>query len=370
MQNDALTLPSGEVVTANSLVPVGGGARVDLVVSQIPGIINNYPGAVVVCLTTASAGTGTGAWDDSLSAKLEFDLWAGNRHPGSVLAMIGHPGGASGITIANVADSVGALGRKFTFEIDRPTSEQYKFSVLDSSGKSMGSGLLSAASFLEALHIDLHTDGATTATFDNVTIIPEPSTLALLGIGAIGLLAWALRRRKANRILVCFIAMFASTAGIASADVFNMGGTRDPATGTWTGQASLEFVTVGDAGNAGDTTQMWLDGTTGYGAIAYTYSICKYDVTTAQYTAFLNAVAATDTYDLYNTNMASGYYAACGISRSGSPGSYAYSDDQGRQLPGEQHFLGRRGPILQLAVKRPTDGSPRPPARPRLARTP
>ena len=42
-------------------------------------------------------------------------------------------------------------------------------------------------------------------------------------------------------------------AGSAQADVFNMGGTRDPATGTWTGQASLEFVTVGDPGNAADT---------------------------------------------------------------------------------------------------------------------
>ena len=48
VQNDALTIPSGEVVTAGSLVPVGGGVRVDVVVSQIPGVINNYPGAVSV----------------------------------------------------------------------------------------------------------------------------------------------------------------------------------------------------------------------------------------------------------------------------------------------------------------------------------
>ncbi len=61
VQNDGLTIPSGEVVTANSLVPVGGGVRVDLVVSQIPPTINNYPGEVRVYLTTDSAGTGTGA---------------------------------------------------------------------------------------------------------------------------------------------------------------------------------------------------------------------------------------------------------------------------------------------------------------------
>ncbi len=44
----------------------------------------------------------------------------------------------------------------------------------------------------------------------------------------------------------------------------------------------------------------------------------------AQYTAFLNTVAATDTYSLYNTNMGTDGTIA-GISRSGSSGSYSYS---------------------------------------------
>jgi len=196
VQNDALTIPGSEVVTADSLVPVGGGVRVDVVVSQIPGVINNYPGAVSMHLTTASAGTGTGAWNDSFAAELNLSLWAGDRHPGTVGALIDHPGGGSGMNIGYVADSDGAIGRKYTFEIDRPTSQQYRFSVLDSSGNSMGNGLLSAASFPGALHIDLHTDGGTTATFDNVTIIPEPSTLALLLTATVGLLAYAWRRRR------------------------------------------------------------------------------------------------------------------------------------------------------------------------------
>ena len=80
----------------------------------------------------------------------------------------------------------------------------------------------------------------------------------------------------------------------AQADVFNMGGTRDPATGMWTGLASLEFVTVGDPGNAADTA-------TGYGSGSYTYQMGKYDVTVGQYCQFLNAVAKTDTYGLYNS---------------------------------------------------------------------
>jgi hypothetical protein len=52
-------------------------------------------------------------------------------------------------------------------------------------------------------------------------------------------------------------------------------------------QVTIDWVTVGNANNANDTT--------GYGAVNYDYQIGKYDVTIGQYTAFLNAVAATDT---------------------------------------------------------------------------
>ena len=38
----------------------------------------------------------------------------------------------------------------------------------------------------------------------------------------------------------------------AQTSVFNMGGTYNQATGTWTGAASLQFVTVGNPGNAAD----------------------------------------------------------------------------------------------------------------------
>ena len=56
---------------------------------------------------------------------------------------------------------------------------------------------------------------------------------------------------------------------------------------------------MGNAGNAADTT--------GYGAVDHVYAIGKYEVTAGQYTAFLNAVAATDDpYGLYNTSMCVG----------------------------------------------------------------
>ena len=61
-----------------------------------------------------------------------------------------------------------------------------------------------------------------------------------------------------------------------------------------------------------------------YGGVPYIYSIGKYNVTVAQYMAFLNAVAATDTYALYNPQMATRANSA-GIARSGSSGSYVYS---------------------------------------------
>lgn len=78
---------------------------------------------------------------------------------------------------------------------------------------------------------------------------------------------------------------------------------------------TIEYVTVGDAGNAADTT--------GYGAVSYEYQIGKYEVTNAQYAEFLNNVAATDANGLYNANMGSN--ARGGITRSGSSGSFTYA---------------------------------------------
>ncbi len=132
------------------------------------------------------------------------------------------------------------------------------------------------------------------------------------------------------------LAMLYLIASIAQADVFNMGGTRDPTTGTWAGSASLVFVTVGDPGNAADTRVM-TDGTTGYGSVGYVYQMGKYDVTVGQYCAFLNAVAKTDTYGLYNSSWMGSYYSAVGISRGGILGSYTYavtgSYSQGANCP-------------------------------------
>ena len=66
---------------------------------------------------------------------------------------------------------------------------------------------------------------------------------------------------------------------------------------------NIDYVPVGNAGNAADFT---FD-PAGYGAVAYTYQIGKYEVTNAQYTDFLNAADPTgaNANGIYNTDMGS-----------------------------------------------------------------
>ena len=85
---------------------------------------------------------------------------------------------------------------------------------------------------------------------------------------------------------------------------------------------TIATVPVGNPGNAPDTM--------GFGEVDYNYNIGEYDVTSSQYTAFLNAVAATDTYGVYNSDMAGTTSGSPGIIQSGSLGSYAYSVAAGR----------------------------------------
>ncbi len=90
---------------------------------------------------------------------------------------------------------------------------------------------------------------------------------------------------------------------------------------------NIETVPVGNPGNAGE-----LSGPSagGYGAdricgsVGYTYRISKHEVTAEQYKDFLNAVAKTDTYGLYNPDM---WFTTlgCKINRTGASGSYTYS---------------------------------------------
>jgi hypothetical protein len=81
-------------------------------------------------------------------------------------------------------------------------------------------------------------------------------------------------------------------------------------------QTFRDWVIVGDPGNTADTTR--------YGAVANTFAIGRFEVTVAQYAEFLNVVAATDRYELYNTAMSTGSN-GCQIDRTDGPNGYTYS---------------------------------------------
>ena len=82
--------------------------------------------------------------------------------------------------------------------------------------------------------------------------------------------------------------------------------------------ATFDWAVIGNPGNPDDVHG------DGYGSVGYQYSIATTEVTAAQYVEFLNAVAATDTYGLYNSTMV--YH---GITQTGSSGSFFYGVDAG-----------------------------------------
>jgi len=81
------------------------------------------------------------------------------------------------------------------------------------------------------------------------------------------------------------VALLATTAW--AADTISWGGTT----------VNMDFVTVGNAGNAGDTVTGGRDGLTGYGSVGYDYRMGKYEVSSNQY----HAVVDADEGDLLST---------------------------------------------------------------------
>ncbi len=97
----------------------------------------------------------------------------------------------------------------------------------------------------------------------------------------------------------------------------------------WTGASvsagiTLDLVTIGNPGNPNDTVTA-IDGSgLLFGGVSYTYAIGAYEVTLVQYTAFLNSVAQSDTYNLYNAAMGTDANSK-GITRAGTSGSFSYA---------------------------------------------
>jgi hypothetical protein len=79
----------------------------------------------------------------------------------------------------------------------------------------------------------------------------------------------------------------------------------------------VDWVAVGFEGNLCDDQLFGC-----FGAVDYIYRISKTEVTNEQYVEFLNAKAAADPFELYDTRMGSGHG---GIIRSGTSGNFMYS---------------------------------------------
>ena len=120
---------------------------------------------------------------------------------------------------------------------------------------------------------------------------------------------------------IIVVMVFVMVCGLVSADFVD--------------DIGMEFVTIGNAGNAADTT--------GYGAVGYNYSIGKYEVTNAQWNTFVSEAGAptgnpSNAYDesaAYGiqqpTNHVSWYEAAqfCNYLTSGDKSQGAYQFDNG-----------------------------------------
>ena len=105
--------------------------------------------------------------------------------------------------------------------------------------------------------------------------------------------------------------------------------------GVTRGEVEIEWVRVGDPGNEGEWSG---SGHGGWGmarfcgAVDYEYRIGKYEVTNAQYCAFLNAVASVDDPNQLFAHLAvAPEHDTIGIYRSGTVGDYTYTLRPGRE---------------------------------------
>lgn len=115
-----------------------------------------------------------------------------------------------------------------------------------------------------------------------------------------------------NRRLVILVLLLASAGAYAPAEVV------------------FQMTTIGNPGNEPDAP--WPDPEVKVGAVSYVYQISTYEVTVAQYTEFLNAVAASDPYGLYHLEMSDPLmFGGAIINRSGESSSYTYTTVAGKE---------------------------------------
>ena len=187
-QNNALTLDATDgtyergYVTRSLQVGVGGFVRADVTFDQIAGTgstgdyfglyLGTKTSTLINALDTAAIGLQTDAGGNSVSA----EVW--------------HNGGGLGIIMLHHAQPIGTT---YTYEIDRISSTSALFTITDNLG-AVASMTLAFANTPDNLYIELVATPSVKVTFDNVAIVPEPSTWALSVTS--GILVLVNRRRK------------------------------------------------------------------------------------------------------------------------------------------------------------------------------
>ena len=119
--------------------------------------------------------------------------------------------------------------------------------------------------------------------------------------------------RKSMQILVLAIGVFSQKGNSQ---------TITETFGTGSQQFSIDFVRIGNPNNPIDNDPRNSGYGPNHGSVSYIYNMGKYEVTVSQYAFFLNSVASSDPYNLYNSNM-------YGLTRSGSSGSFSYQITSG-----------------------------------------
>jgi len=188
VQNDQVDLFGQADYTTNTQT-VGVGDWVSVKVNLAPEQSQPYPGTtgyVSLWLTNNSAGASGATATDSASVYVEFDTTGGCVWWGYHLS-----GAGSGGLIGTEPDPA---GKWLTLKIERLTSTSAVVSAYDTAGDPIGSATRSfPAGIPDDLYVSLSTNWASAASFDQVTVFPEPATLGMLGLGGLGVL---LRRKR------------------------------------------------------------------------------------------------------------------------------------------------------------------------------